>query len=89
MSLFKTREFWCTHSEDDEYFDQNSLVVSRLNSESDFVITGSQSGVLRVFKPSSQLTENNNFTGFKPTDLLIEKIINDPILQVGTGRLIS
>ncbi|CAH0555834.1 unnamed protein product [Brassicogethes aeneus] len=89
MSLFKTREFWCTRSEDDEYFDQNSLIVTRLNTESDFIVTGSHSGVLKVFKPSSEVQENKALSGFKPTDLLIEQIIGNAILQVGAGRLIS
>ncbi|KAJ8957787.1 hypothetical protein NQ314_006502 [Rhamnusium bicolor] len=89
MSLFKIREFWTTQSEDDEYFDQNSLITTTLNSDSDFIISGSQSGVLRIFKPSSELTENDGIIGYSATDLLIEKILNVPILQIGCGRLVS
>ncbi|XP_018575245.1 protein PTHB1 [Anoplophora glabripennis] len=88
MSLFRVREFWTAQSEDGEYFDQNSLITTTLNSDSDFVITGSHSGVLRIFKPSTEL-EENNVGGFSATDLLLEKIFDDPILQVGCGRLVS
>nr|XP_023015826.1 protein PTHB1 [Leptinotarsa decemlineata] len=89
MSLFKTRVFWSTQSEDDEYFDQNSLILSKLNTESDYIISGSQSGVLRIFKPSCILSENDRINGYVATDLLIEKLFDYPILQIGTGRLVS
>ncbi|CAH1154117.1 unnamed protein product [Phaedon cochleariae] len=88
MSLFKTREFWTVQSEDDESFDQNSCITTILNSDSDYIISGSHSGVLRVFQPSCSLTENG-LSGFIPTDLLIESILESPILQVGCGRLAS
>ncbi|RZC35649.1 PTHB1 [Asbolus verrucosus] len=89
MSLFKTRTFWSVHCEEEEYFDQNSLLITKLNSESDYIVTGSQSGILRIFKPSCELNDNNNSTGYKVTDLSVEKILNHPILQVGYGRLVS
>lgn len=74
---------------DDGCFDQNSMLVTNFNSGSDYIVTGSHSGVLRIFKPSSVLTENNNVSGFNPTDLLIEKAFDSPILQVASGRLAS
>ncbi|XP_066154098.1 protein PTHB1 [Euwallacea fornicatus] len=89
MSLFKTRLFWSTNSEDDEYFDHNSLIVSKLNSEHDYIITGSQSGVLRIFSPNSETNEDGTLGGFHPNDVIVEKIFDTPILQVGTGRLLS
>lgn len=89
MSLFKIRTFWNTHCEDGEFFDQNSLLLTKLNSESDFIITGSHSGILRIFKPSCELDDSNNLTEYKPSDLLIESILKDPILQLSCGRLIS
>ncbi|XP_028132016.1 protein PTHB1 isoform X1 [Diabrotica virgifera virgifera] len=88
MSLFKTRSFWATQSEDDEYFDQNSMIITQLNGDSDYIITGSQSGVLRILKPSCTVTDNE-LSGFAPNDLVIEKIFDQPILQVGYGRLVS
>ncbi|CAG9760692.1 unnamed protein product [Ceutorhynchus assimilis] len=81
MSLFKIRQFWYTTSEDDEYFDQNSLIVSRFNSDFDYIVTASHSGVLRIFNPS----EN----GFHPNDAIVEKIFDHPILQIASGRLVS
>lgn len=89
MSLFKTRQFWSTFSEDDEYFDQNSLLVTKLNSSNDFIITGSQSGVLRVFKPVCEPNENKTLSGYNAGDLILEKIFPNPILQIGCGRLVS
>lgn len=88
MSLFRVREFWTTQNEDEEHFDQNSLITTILNTDSDFIITGSQSGVLRIFKPSCEV-EENNISGFKAADLLLEKIFDYPILQIGCGRLVS
>lgn len=88
MSLFRVREFWTTQSEEEEYFDQNSLITTTLNSDSDFIITGSQSGVLRIFKPSCEV-EENNISGFSAANLLLEKIFSYPILQIGCGRLVS
>lgn len=89
MSLFKLREFWRIHEIENENFDQNSLMVTNMNSGCDYIITGSQSGLLRVFKPSSTLSENNFLTRFNPTDVLIETSLDSPILQVACGRLAS
>ena len=89
MSLFKIRTFWSTHCEDDESFDQNSLLVTKLNSDSDVIVTGSHSGILRIFKPLCETNDSSNLTDYKVTDLLIETIIKDPILQISCGRLVS
>lgn len=89
MSLFKAREFWQTRCEVEERFDHNCLKVTKLNEDHDYVITGSHHGTLRIFKPSSELDENNTLSGYKPTDLLLEKILSSPILQINTGRLVS
>ncbi|XP_044271066.1 protein PTHB1 [Tribolium madens] len=84
MSLFKIRTFWSVHCEEDS-FDQNSLLVTKLNHDSDFLIVGSHSGILKVFKPSCE----TNFKEYSPSDLLIETILKDPILQLSSGRLLS
>lgn len=89
MSLFKIRQFWSTTSEDDEYFDHNSLLVAKINSDFDYVVTGSQSGVLRIFSPNCDVSENGAYAGFNPNDVIVEKILDNPILQVGSGRLVS
>lgn len=89
MSLFKIRQFWATTSEDDEYFDQNSLIVTKLNSDFDYVVTASQSGVLRIFNPNCEVSEDGAYKGFHPNDLIVETILDNPILQISSGRLVS
>lgn len=89
MSLFKAREFWQTRCEAEERFDHSCLKVTKLNEDYEYVITGSHQGTLRIFKPSSVLDENNVLSGYKPTDLLLEKILPSSILQISTGRLVS
>lgn len=89
MSLFKAREFWTSTCDTTEQFDQSSLKKSKLSSDQDYIITGNHSGVLRIFKPSSEIQENGNITGFNANDLLIEKDLTNPILQVADGKLIS
>ncbi|KAL3267708.1 hypothetical protein HHI36_006839 [Cryptolaemus montrouzieri] len=89
MSLFKTKEVWSHNCEDEESFDQNSMIVSPLNSEADFIITGSHSGILRIFKPVLDINEGVLQTGYKPTDLILEKSFDSPILQLGVGKLVS
>lgn len=89
MSLFKAREFWSFNDDTEESYDQNCLHISRLNTESDYIITGSHSGILRIFKPSSELNEDNNISGYTPSDLVLETLLQDPILQLKSGKLIS
>lgn len=89
MSLFKARDFWTVICDTSEQFDQHSLKKSKFGSDDDYIITGSHYGVLRIFKPSSEVEEDGKVTGFKATDLLIEKMLPQPILQVADGRLIS
>ncbi|XP_050305272.1 protein PTHB1 [Anthonomus grandis grandis] len=88
MSLFKIRNFWTTHSEHDESFDQNSLIVHKLNSDFDVIITASHSGILRIFNPNCTLIDNGGYQGFSPNDLVVEKSCDSPILQVATGKLV-
>lgn len=88
MSLFKLREFWRVNSHENDCFDQNSMLVSNLNTGGDYILTGSQSGVLRLYKPSSVIIENR-LSNFCPTDLLFEKNLETPILQLACGRLAS
>lgn len=88
MSLFKLRQFWSTTSEDDEYFDHNSLIVTKLNSDFDYIVTASQSGVLRIFDTNSENAEEVG-EHFNANDVIVEKIFDAPILQVGCGKLVS
>lgn len=89
MSLFKVREFWSIECDVGEKFDQNSLVVSKLNGDYDKIIIGSHNGILRIFAPSTELNEENNPKPYKAADLLLEKLFTEPILQVSVGKLVS
>ncbi|KAL1498065.1 hypothetical protein ABEB36_008922 [Hypothenemus hampei] len=89
MSLFKIRQFWSSTCEENENFDQNSLMVASVNSQFDYIITSSHNGVLRIFKPSCESNENGIFRGFQPNDSIIEKIFDTPILQTACGKLLS
>ncbi|XP_044755143.1 protein PTHB1 [Coccinella septempunctata] len=89
MSLFKTKNVWSVYCENDETFDQNSMIVSPLNSDADFIIIGSHHGVLRIFQPMLDINEGILQTGFKASDLILEKLFDNPILQLGVGRLVS
>ncbi|KAK9889617.1 hypothetical protein WA026_006991 [Henosepilachna vigintioctopunctata] len=83
------KEVWTVHCEEEEYFDQNSMIVSPLTSEADFIITGSHKGVLRIFKPVLEIEEGVLQTGFKANDLILEQLFDAEILQLGVGKLVS
>lgn len=87
MSLFRTKQFWSNQCSNDEEYDQNSLKVSRINSDSDFVLIGSHSGILRIYKPTGSAFGENAF--YRPNDLFLESNLGDAILQIDVGRLVS
>lgn len=89
MSLFKARECWFTQCGIDENFDNKTIIVTTLNSEHDYIIVGSHSGVLRIYQPCLLKTDDGQVDGYTPTDLLIEKQLSQPILQISKGRLVS
>ena len=66
-----------------------SIVISNLGSRHDKIIIGSQSGYLRVYEPTLERTEDGRMLGYKPTDLLIEMQLPQPILQIAIGKLVS
>eukprot|EP01012_Entosiphon_sulcatum_P026014 TRINITY_DN3140_c0_g1_i1.p1 TRINITY_DN3140_c0_g1~~TRINITY_DN3140_c0_g1_i1.p1 ORF type:complete len:869 (-),score=169.44 TRINITY_DN3140_c0_g1_i1:72-2678(-) len=82
-SLFKSRDFWgvaCGHNEE---FDRKSLAVGNIDNDStpsDKIITGSFSGILRIYLPKQK--------GYKPDDLLLEQNLDAPILQISVGRFL-
>ena len=57
-------------------------------SPPDKIVVGSFHGVLRVFHPRPEKTENG-WSGFNPKDVLVEQQLAQPILQVELGRFIS
>lgn len=89
MSLFRVKEFWHTRCGCDERYDHNSLRLTRLNGDYDYVLTGSHSGILRIFKPSTEYNDDGLLTGFNVNDCILEQEFPTPILQIESGRLVS
>jgi hypothetical protein len=89
MSLFKARDLWSAQCGEDETFDRACIVTASLGSRYDKIIVGSHSGYLRVFQPSIVRLEDDNTVGYKPTDLLIEMHLPQPVLQICVGKLVS
>ncbi|GJQ88840.1 hypothetical protein Trydic_g12720, partial [Trypoxylus dichotomus] len=87
MSLFRTKAFWSNQCSNDEEYDQSSIKVSRINSDSDFVLIGSHSGVLRIYKPTGPAFGENAF--YRPNDLYLETHLGEAILQIDVGKLVS
>jgi Bardet-Biedl syndrome 9 protein len=89
MSLFKARDLWSTQCGEDETFDQVCIITTNLGNQYDKIIVGSHSGYLRVYQPSLELLEDGAVNGYKPTDLLIEMHLLQPVLQISVGKLVS
>ncbi|KAF5296664.1 hypothetical protein FQR65_LT10204 [Abscondita terminalis] len=87
--LWPCRPFWSILCDVDEKFDQNCLEISKINSENDRIIIGSHVGILRIYQPSFEIKQDGVPDDYQPSDLLIEKIFPEPILQISTGRLVS
>jgi Bardet-Biedl syndrome 9 protein len=84
MSIFQTKEWWSTVVGQGEEFDHNSICIANVDNEEaneDKIIVGSFEGILRIFRPNRRMT--NKFT---VDDLIIEKNLGYPILQVSCGR---
>ncbi|KAL9653336.1 hypothetical protein ABK040_001972 [Willaertia magna] len=83
MSLFRVREWWGIKCGVGEEFDRGSLCVGDVDNErtgGDKIVVGSLSGMLRIYKPQKN--------AYFPTDLLLEKQLEAPILQVEIGKFI-
>ncbi|KFM77233.1 Protein PTHB1, partial [Stegodyphus mimosarum] len=92
MSLFKACDWWSTMCGSDEVFDKGCLVVGNIDNsvdKSDKLITGSYSGVLRIFKPQPLKQEDGTYSPFRPDDLLLEAQLSSPIIHLGIGILAS
>ncbi|XP_064466327.1 protein PTHB1-like [Ornithodoros turicata] len=92
MSLFKARDCWSTVCGVDETFDKGCFCVSSLDtdpSQSDKVLVGSHSGVLRIYEPSCNQLEDGTFVQFRPEDVLLEYKMAHPILHVAVGHFVS
>ncbi|CAF1140201.1 unnamed protein product [Adineta steineri] len=88
MSLFKAREWWSCQVGSGEQFDYGCLKVGSFNEESNNkIVVGSHSGILRIYSPSS--SEPDSITSNHATDLLLEKNLGMPIVQIEIGKFIS
>jgi len=85
MSVFQLNEWWSTQitSGQEEEFDLGCMAIGNLdnsNPATDKIVTGSQSGMLRIFAPI-QAT-------FRVEDLIHEENLDAPILQVCVGKFV-
>lgn len=88
MSLFKSREIWSSQCGRDESYDEGCMVVADILSPSlDCIVVGSQSGLVQIFQPQSD--SESDAEGFRPTDLLIETQLPNPVIQLAVGKLVS
>ena len=77
-------EWWHTRCGSGEEFDRGSLCVGNVDNDPGGalkIVTGSFSGVLRIYAPRSR--------EFKVEDLLLEIGLGAPILQLECGRFTS
>lgn len=104
MSLFKARDYWSCQVGSDEQFDNGCLKVGSFNDDSnsneiifdgiermiyvclDKIVVGSHSGILRIYNPSS--SDPDSMTNQHATDLLLEKNLGMPIVQVEIGKFV-
>ena len=87
MSLLQARGWWSHASTEDDEYDTGGLLVTTLgDSSSDKIVTGSLGGLLRVWQPSCQLARPDAPPGTSVHDLLLEKRLPGPILQLAAGR---
>ncbi|XP_063216483.1 protein PTHB1 isoform X2 [Bacillus rossius redtenbacheri] len=88
MSLFRARELWATQcGAGDECFDQGSLAVcDRGDAAGAVVVVGSHGGCVRAYEPCAA---GGREGGYRPADMLLERQLPAPVLQVAAGRLVS
>lgn len=95
MSLFKVCTWWDAQCPDiTESYDSLSLLCCRLgldDAEKDYIVVGSHSGYLSIFKPNSESSINAEVAGstFKPTDVVLEIKLANPIIGLSSGRFVG
>ena len=88
MSLFQAQEWWSEKSPVDHEFAHGGLCLMPFNGsagKSNLVVVGSLGGNLRIFHPKGDKGRNDN----ESNDLLCEAELEQPILQVKSGRFVS
>ncbi|XP_023231240.1 protein PTHB1-like [Centruroides sculpturatus] len=91
MSLFKARDWWTTNCGNED-FDKGCLCVANIdnnNDQNDKIIVGSHNGTLRVYQPHPEKQENGKLSCFQPDELLLERQLNFPIIDLAAGRFTS
>lgn len=91
MSLFKARDWWSTNCGNEE-FDKGCLCVANIdnnNDQNDKIIVGSHNGTLRVYQPHPEKQEDGKLNCFQPDELLLERQLNFPVIDLAAGRFIS
>lgn len=84
MSLFQAREWWCAQAGQDEEFDTGCLCIANIDNEPSGaakIITGSFQGMLRMYCPKQK--------EYKIEDLILERNMEAPIIQVVAGRFVQ
>ena len=105
MSLFKTKEWWSYDSGagPEELYSSNSLAIHPFKhltgTNSNLIITGSLTGIVRIFNPAlsnkvknegKDETKNElqgNSSSSSSVDLLLEANLKSPILEIEVGQL--
>lgn len=92
MSLFKACTWWSTQCPDYEpNYDSYLLHCCRFGLESgekDCIVVGSHAGYLNIFQPIQTIEGTNVVNEFKPTDLVLEVKLPNPILQITSGTFL-
>jgi Bardet-Biedl syndrome 9 protein len=84
MSLFQAREWWSAQADQDEEFDVGCLCVANIDNEpggTAKIITGSHQGKLRMYCAKQK--------EYRIEDLILEKHMEAPILQLAAGRFVQ
>lgn len=99
MSLFQAREWWSFTPDQDQNQDPDSPQATSIvldsfatvtGGQSDVLVTGSLSGVLRLLSPFVDEDQTTDGTRtWSAANLLLESQLAGPILQVATGNLSS
>lgn len=83
MSVFQLQEWWAAKISENEEFDHGGLVIGNVdnsNPASDKICVGSLQGTLRIYAPTKPQ--------FRVEDLILEEVLEAPILQLLIGRFI-
>lgn len=84
MSLFQAREWWVAQAGQDEEFDVGCMCVANIDNEpggTNKIVTGSFQGMLRMYCPKQK--------EYKIEDLILEKNVEMPILQIAAGKFVQ